>query len=824
MRLSLTIYTAVMICCCIVMNRATAATADMPCRIVDKRTLIPIPGAQVCIEQLNVCVESDSSGEALCSHISPGSYSLTAGANGYDTLFLENILIKTGLNAPLTIEIQKSMQVFELDRMVIQSPCIAKEPDQSTSMTRLSPYELANTAGTGNDVSRVLSTLPSVISSSGDMKNTLYVRGGHSRENSFVIDGMEFDNISHFADASSGGGMGFVNGSVVSGLNFYAGGIPALYPPAISSIIDMQIREGSFIRPHYQAELSIVGIGLVAEGPIWKNHISFLLSMRYLNLKFIDRFLPLNGVPQFGDGLLKLAYRPNGVHTVSLLGIGVSDKYQVFDNRYNWGHSSNSTDLKKQGAVGLAWQMTTTQFRNRLLGSFRLTDYNYSDELAHFDDPTTLGEYYWVLNTAALNATSPRPPDSLLMYRALASRPEIYGNLDQRWHVTLQDDFVFYLRDNDQVSIGVRGKISSYHLGQRSSILEQRTTYWFPDSTDSSHVEHWTFTDTPYVADSVVKDASAGGYLQYVFNQGPFKIIGGTRIDYFRLLRDYGISPRCAVVCNSGSAGIFSLSGGLFYQSPADLNARLYDIMTANPNSNLPKPQFEEIELQRNWQAVLGYERELPGSRAIKAEAYYKWYDREYELIRPDYLVSNKEIEAAAENHIPLHLSPPRGKKKVYGLEILLQKHRQEGFFYTIGYSVFTLKNRYADGIWYNDVNSLQNSLGLTMGAQFNKNHEFSLRLSAGQGRPYCKITHREVYSYDTTAVYFSQRLEPTFTVNVRYSFNLFPRWGTITGYVEAWNLFNYTPVIERVITPWEGYRDFLPNGIIPMVGISIEF
>jgi hypothetical protein len=813
--------------CLIGIHQIIAATATLPYKVIDKRTLTALQGARICIEQVKGCVESDREGYGAFTDVLPGTYALDASAAGYDTLHLENILIKTGVNTPLTIELSRSMKIYELNRMIIQSTrATSKQPEQSTSLTRLSPYELANTAGTANDITRVIATLPSVVSQGTDMENTLYVRGGHSRENTYLVDGIELDNISHFSDIStSGGGMGYINSSVISALDFYAGGIPALYPPAISSVVDMQMREGSFTDYKHQLDLNISGLGLVTEGPILKDRLSYLFGIRYLNLTFIDRFLPLEGLPQFGDSQLKLAYKLNNRHTLTLTGIGGFDTYNEYDDTTDWPFPTNYTEKLMQGAIGVAWNLKTDKFRNRLMGSFRLRNRSYTEEMAQYEGPETLYEEHGKYEKTSPDDTAFGPADHMYSYHEEYVKKELSGSYDNRWYATLKDDFVWYVGDHDQFNVGLSGNIVSYHLGQRSSRQSHYVEYWHPDTADLAVVDSQTFIDTPFVADSVVNDSSAGVYAQYVFNRGPLKIIGGVRLDYFRLLRDYGFSPRCALVFNPGVVGTFSFSGGLLYQLPADLSGSLYTIMALEPNSRTPPLDFAQIELQRNWQAAVGYEKELPQSHTIKFEAYYKWYDREYEMVRPGYFAYLQAMNSAAANNTPFHLDPPKGRKKAYGFELLLQKQQQKGLFYALGYSLFSVKDRYSDGKWYNNANNLQNTLGLTLGTRFLTHHGISVRLSAAQGRPYCKILPAEHGSvtFDSTAGYYTERLDPTLSANVRYSFILFPQWGTVTGYVEVWNVINYTPVIRREMG-WNGYRDTRSNGIIPLVGISCEF
>ena len=158
-------------------------------------------------------------------------------------------------------------------------------------------------------------------------------------------------------------------------------------------------------------------------------------------------------------------------------------------------------------------------------------------------------------------------------------------------------------------------------------------------------------------------------------------------------------------------------------------------------------------------------------------------------------------------------------------MELSFQKKQQKGFYYALGFSLFSAMDQYANGVWYEDENDLRTTLGLTLGAEFFRHHNISVRLTAADGRPYSVASTNAagVFTYDSTAGYYTKRLDPSLSLNLRYGFNFFPKWGTVTGYIELWNVFNYQPVIERRLGA-SGYRDIRANGIIPLAGISAEF
>jgi hypothetical protein len=804
---------------------AVVNAAVLPCIVVDKRTSLPVARASICVDGMEICVHTDTSGKAGIEGINPDIYSFTSSAPGYDTLKTANVLVKTGKNLSFLIELNRS-DVINLDKMTVYSGRISpKRVEQSTSVTRLTTFDLANTAGTANDISRVIATLPSVVCLGTDMDNTLYVRGGASRENLFIVDGIEIDNISHFSDiGGSGGGMGYIDGSTVKGLDFYAGGIPASYPPAISSVIDIQLRDGSYTDIKGKAEANIAGLGLSLEGPLVKNKVSALACLRYLDLGSIEGWLPLNGVPRFGDGLLRFSWLVDERNSVSFTTFGGYDHYQEDANTKNWPFTSDYRQELFQVASALAWNYRSERLRNRLLASFRLRNEGEFEQVHNpMAGPVVAGESrYKNGRPAAAGDTVLNAGDTLVDIREVYTGKELWHDRDQRNYTILKDDAVIYFREKDQFGVGISGGITGYHLAHGTSRLTQYRWMWLADSLAVPVTRN--AVDTPYAADSVVHDSTLGAYVQYVLSEGRLTVVGGVRADYFRLVRDFGVSPRLSATL-SLPLGSISLSAGLLYQLPADLSDRLYDLMVPDPNYYRPKPPFWQIELQRNWQAALGFEREFAGSRIFTLETYFKWYDREYTRITPDFYQYEEEFQEALRSGEQWELSKPDGKKRVYGMELSFQKKQQKGFYYALGFSLFSAMDQYANGVWYEDENDLRTTLGLTLGAEFFRHHNISVRLTAADGRPYSVASTNAagVFTYDSTAGYYTKRLDPSLSLNLRYGFNFFPKWGTVTGYIELWNVFNYQPVIERRLGA-SGYRDIRANGIIPLAGISAEF
>jgi len=136
------------------------------------------------------------------------------------------------------------------------------------------------------------------------------------------------------------------------------------------------------------------------------------------------------------------------------------------------------------------------------------------------------------------------------------------------------------------------------------------------------------------------------------------------------------LSPRLGLSLEAGSSGIFSASGGLHYQFPADFSGLLSDIIAANPNMNADKVPLDEARLQRCWQGVLGYERQLGDTHLLSVETWFKWYDREYPFERP----GSRRYGKWVKDRYKWLLDKPTGKKRGYGFELSFQKKSMTTF------------------------------------------------------------------------------------------------------------------------------------------------
>ena len=124
------------------------------------------------------------------------------------------------------------------------------------------------------DVLKSIQLLPGVQKGS-EGSSGIYVRGGGPDQNLILLDGATVYNATHLF-----GFFSLFNGDALKSVELTKGGFPARYGGRLSSVIDMQMKDGD--KEKIRAE---VGIGLISsrftvEGPIKKNKLSFLVSGR----------------------------------------------------------------------------------------------------------------------------------------------------------------------------------------------------------------------------------------------------------------------------------------------------------------------------------------------------------------------------------------------------------------------------------------------------------------------------------------------------------------------------------------------------------------
>ena len=123
------------------------------------------------------------------------------------------------------------------------------------------------------DVLKVLQLMPSVQKDS-EGNSGIYVRGGGLDQNLLILDDAPVYNASHLF-----GFFSVFNGDALKPVELTKGGFPARFGGRLSSVIEIQMKEGSRDKLHVEAGIGLVASRALIENPIGKNKKSSFLVL-----------------------------------------------------------------------------------------------------------------------------------------------------------------------------------------------------------------------------------------------------------------------------------------------------------------------------------------------------------------------------------------------------------------------------------------------------------------------------------------------------------------------------------------------------------------
>lgn len=228
------------------------------------------------------------------------------------------------------------------------------------------------------DVLKALQLLPGV-SGGGEGQSGIYVRGGGPDQNLILLDGVPVYNVSHLF-----GFFSVFNPDAVKDVSLIKGGFPARYGGRLSSVIEINMKEGNENEFHGEGTIGLVASKLTLEGPIKKGKSSFIVSGRRTYIDLLARPLIKSALKSDGlDG--KIGYFFDDVN--AKVNYHLSQKDRVYLSFYTGKDKfySDITEIDPEYEdnfkAGLGWGNTTTALRwNHILNPklFANTTLTYS--------------------------------------------------------------------------------------------------------------------------------------------------------------------------------------------------------------------------------------------------------------------------------------------------------------------------------------------------------------------------------------------------------------------------------------------------------------
>lgn len=300
---------------------------------------------------------------------------------------------KLTTNKNLRLDIYLEQQSTELNEVVVTSENNNDNVEKAQMGVIDVPVKYIKTlpvlAGE-RDIMKTLQYLPGV--QQGQEGTTgFYVRGGNSDQNLVQLDEATIYNPNHLFGLFS-----TFNINAIKNVSLIKGGFPAKYGGRLSSIVDINMKDGDKENYHVEGGIGLLSSNLTVEGPLEKGKSSFIISGRRSYIDLLTKpFFPtgINGINYYlYDFNAKLNYElGKNDHLFLAYFTGRDNADYVAANSLNFNiNFGNSTGTVR-------W--------NHIYGDklFSNTSFVYNDY--HLSLATEQGNYYSMLYTGIKDVT-----------------------------------------------------------------------------------------------------------------------------------------------------------------------------------------------------------------------------------------------------------------------------------------------------------------------------------------------------------------------------------------------------------------------------------
>jgi len=660
-------------------------------------------------------IEDGQSGEALISaNVFDGTtksgtvsnlygfYSITLPKDSiylsYSYIGYESQIIGIYLDKDITLDVDMNSTTTLKEVQIVAKNSVKIEEESQMSRIEVPIQQIKKIpALLGEvDVLKALQLLPGV-QSGGEGQSGLYVRGGSPDQNLILLDGVPVYNANHLF-----GFFSVFNADAIKDVKLTKGGYPARYGGRLSSVLEINMKEGNKQEFHGSGSIGIISSKLSLEGPIIKDKASFIISGRRTYIDVLARPLIREGFRQsssgdfsttgdigyfFYDLNAKVNYKISDKDKLYLSAYTGDDKFYVdITERY----LDNTDRIQSE----LGWGNFTSALRWNHLWTNKLFS-NLSATYTKYNFSTLVGnEFEADFNGQKEKESFAVSYDSGI--RDYAARLD-FDYLPSPDHFVRFGGLIMQHRFNP----GVFNLNSEINTGG-SSTVEIDTTF---GQTLVDAIEFNTFLEDDWKISSNLK------------------INGGIHISGFQLKEQSysSIQPRISVR---------QLLPGKVALKASYATMRQYTQYLTNENIGLPWDQWlpttESVKPQDSWQVAVGFAKTLDQGYEVSLEGYYKEMDN---------LVSYAE-GASFFSIEPWEDLVTQGEGRSYGAELFVQK-KEGKLTGWLGYTLSWSDRRFDDknfGEWYSYKYDRRHDLSLVGIYEFSDRINFSATWVYGTG------------------------------------------------------------------------------------------
>ena len=654
------------------------------------------------------------------------------------------------------------------------------------------------------DILRVVMALPGV-KAVGEISSGFNVRGGATDQNLILYNGNTIYNPTHLFGMFSA-----FNPDVVNDMELYKSSIPVKYGGRISSVLDINSREGNKKEFQGSGSLGLLTSQLNLEGPVFRKKGSIVLSGRttysnWLLKKIPEKFEYSNGSANFYDLNGTFVYTFNEQNKLFLSGYTSKDRFTLNGYGEQYGYRNTNASARWRRIV------------NKQIINVLTVGYD------HYD-------YQIESNEQAYNAYT-------LAYK-----------ISQGF---LKSDLSWFPDNNHTVNIGLSHIFYNFSPGEYlpKSSRPPPLSSWFPPEPIES-----------LVAEDRIQQEKALESAIYIGDEWvitpKFSVSAGLRYSMFNVLgpREYNVYmneylPSLSTIeetqsvngiCKTYHGPELRLSARYAFSDDLSVKAgvntmRQYIHKISNTSIMSPTDTWKlsdpNIRPQKGMQIAGGVFKNFPKIE-ISLELYYK--------TMKDYLDYRSGAKLEMNHHIETEVLGTKGRS--YGIELMLKKPtgKLNGW---VSYAYARTMLRQTDkrisrpannGDWYPADFDKPHEIKFTGNYKFTHRYSLSLNIDYSTGRPitlpvakyqyaggqYLYYTHRNQYRIPNYfRIDMSFNIEPshhlTLVTHSSFSFGVY----NLTARKNAYSVY-YVAYYGNI----EGYKMSIFGTIIPFVSYNIKF
>lgn len=774
-------------------NPTLEMTQTIKGKVIDADSKMPLIGVNVLLKMETglIGATTDVDGRFKINEVPVGRHDIEVSYLGYESAYLNAVLLTSGKELFLNIELTES--TLDLETVVVTADYDKTETlnEMATVSARsFSVEETSRYAAAFYDPSRMAQNFAGVTISGGssDLFNEIIVRGNSPRGVLWRLEGIEIPNPNHFGGmGNSGGAISMLSSSTLSNSDFYTGAFPSEFGNATSGVFDLNMRTGNNDKREYAFMFGALGIELAMEGPFSKNSkASYLINYRYSTLSALEAvgLSPTGDVlPKYQDLSFKINLPSKKAGVFSLFGLGgkntatfeaVSDSLQWETDDDKYGFEEN----QETGTIGISHKMI-------------LSENSYLRTVAIASHEGYISNQYWLDESRQyLKITDEQSSFKNNTFRITSAYTHKINNRNtlKTGFILSHLDFDFNFKYNDDVELKT--------LLENSGNTQLFQAYF-----------HW----------------------KHRFNQ---QLHLNSGIHYTRLFLNgnQSIEPRLALKWQYNLKESVSFALGIHSKPEHIAFYFLEETIEGQPRSTPNK----NMDILKSAHAVLAYDLKLGENMRLKTEAYYQYlYDVPVDVDSS----SVGSIINVADIWDILGAGPVNnnGTGRNVGLDLTLERFFNEGYYFMLTTSLFDSKYKAQNGKIYNSRYNSNFQINFLGGKEFkvgkNKNNIFGINgkiLFAGGNRQTPIDLEASILEGETVRImdqFMEEQAPAYFRFDIGFNYKINKKRMTHTIAIDIQNLTNRLNVDLAYFDPdTNQIKIYYQTGLFPNFNYRIEF